>query len=89
MSEPESGSDLASVRTRATRVDGGWSLNGTKVWTSGAHRAHAFFALARTEPPDPAHRHAGLSQFIVRPATPPASTIRPILSMAGDTTSTR
>ncbi len=57
MSEPDSGSDLASVRTRAERseVDGvaGWRLTGTKVWTSGAHEADAFFALARTEPLDP------------------------------------
>lgn len=53
MSEPDSGSDLASVRTRATRADGGWSLTGTKVWTSGAHLAHAFIALARTAPVDP------------------------------------
>jgi alkylation response protein AidB-like acyl-CoA dehydrogenase len=50
MSEPDSGSDLASVRSRATKVDGGWSLSGKKVWTSGAHHAHAFFALVRTEP---------------------------------------
>lgn len=82
MSEPDSGSDLASVRTRATRVDGGWSLTGTKVWTSGAHLAHAFIALARTAPADPAHRHAGLSQFIVdlRGA---GVEIRPIVSMNG------
>ncbi|MEY8015953.1 acyl-CoA dehydrogenase family protein [Mycobacterium servetii] len=82
MSEPDSGSDLASVRTRATRVDGGWSLSGTKVWTSGAHRAHAFIVLARTAPVDPAHRHAGLSQFIVdlRGA---GVEIRPIVSMNG------
>ena len=48
MSEPDSGSDLASVRTKADRVPGGWELTGTKVWTSGAHRAHAFFVLARS-----------------------------------------
>ncbi|MXP21747.1 acyl-CoA dehydrogenase [Gordonia sp. HNM0687] len=65
MSEPESGSDLASVRTRATRVDGGWSITGTKVWTSGAHRAEAFICLTRSEPLDAAHRHRGLTQFIV------------------------
>src|SRR3954454_7490554 len=57
MSEPDSGSDLASVRTRAEKVDGGWALTGTKVWTSGAHRARAFFALARTAPRDEAQRH--------------------------------
>ena len=83
MSEPDSGSDLASVRTRAERVDGGWRLTGTKVWTSGAHEADAFFALARSAPLDPAHRHAGLSQFIVD-LRAPGVTIRPIISMGGD-----
>src|SRR6185437_3668205 len=82
MSEPDSGSDLASVRTRAERVDGGWSLSGTKVWTSGAHLAEAFIALARTAPVDPAHRHAGLSQFIVD-LHGPGIQIRPIVSMNG------
>jgi len=82
MSEPDSGSDLASVRTRATRVEGGWSLTGTKVWTSGAHRAHAFIVLARTAPVDPAHRHAGLSQFIVD-LHGEGVTVRPIISMNG------
>ena len=82
MSEPDSGSDLASVRTRAERVEGGWSLTGTKVWTSGAHLAHAFIALARNEPVDPAHRHAGLSQFIVD-LRGPGVEIRPIVSMNG------
>ena len=82
MSEPDSGSDLASVRTRAERVDGGWSLTGTKVWTSGAHHAHAFIVLARTAPIDPANRHAGLSQFIVDLHAPGVE-IRPIVSMNG------
>jgi alkylation response protein AidB-like acyl-CoA dehydrogenase len=83
MSEPDSGSDLASVRTRAKRVEGGWRLTGTKVWTSGAHESDAFFALARSEPLDPEHRHAGLSQFIVD-LHAPGVTIRPIISMGGD-----
>ncbi|WP_460356081.1 acyl-CoA dehydrogenase family protein [Mycobacterium sp. ZZG] len=82
MSEPDSGSDLASVRTRAERVDGGWRLSGTKVWTSGAHLAHAFIALARTAPVDPQHRHAGLSQFIVD-LRGDGVEIRPIVSMNG------
>lgn len=82
MSEPDSGSDLASVRTRAARVDGGWALSGTKVWTSGAHVAHAFICLARTEPVDPDNRHAGLSQFIVD-LRGPGVEIRPIVSMNG------
>ncbi len=82
MSEPDSGSDLASVRTRAVPVEGGWSITGTKVWTSGAHRAHAFIVLARTESVDPAHRHAGLSQFIVD-LRAPGMQVRPIISMNG------
>jgi len=82
MSEPDSGSDLASVRTKASPVDGGWSVTGAKVWTSGAHRADAFICLARTEPVDPAHRHAGLSQFIVDLRSPGVD-IRPIVSMDG------
>jgi hypothetical protein len=82
MSEPDSGSDLASVRTRAVPVEGGWSISGTKVWTSGAHHAHAFIVLARTAPVDPNHRHQGLSQFIVdlRGA---GVDVRPIISMNG------
>ena len=50
MSEPNSGSDLASVRTRAEKVDGGWRITGQKVWTSWAHKADAFFVLCRTAP---------------------------------------
>lgn len=64
MSEPDSGSDLASVRTTATRTDGGWLLNGTKVWTSGAHHNHFFVVLCRTSPLGE-DRHAGLSQLLV------------------------
>ena len=82
MSEPESGSDLASVQTRAAKVDGGWELSGTKVWSSGAHHAAAFFVLARSEPLDPAHRHAGLSQFIVE-LDSPGIDIRPIKLLTG------
>jgi len=76
MSEPNSGSDLASVKTRAERVAGGWKLTGQKVWTSWAHKAHAMFVLCRTSPLGE-NRHEGLSQFIVDlPA--PGITIRPI-----------
>jgi alkylation response protein AidB-like acyl-CoA dehydrogenase len=82
MSEPDAGSDLAAVRTRAERVDGGWELTGTKVWTSGAHRARAFFALARSAPRDEANRHAGLSQFIVELDSPGVQ-IRPIRLLTG------
>ncbi|RHW23979.1 acyl-CoA dehydrogenase [Nocardioides immobilis] len=82
MSEPESGSDLASVRTRAVKVPGGWELTGTKVWTSGAQHCRAFFVLARSEPLDPDHRHDGLSQFIVE-LDSPGIEIRPILLLTG------
>jgi alkylation response protein AidB-like acyl-CoA dehydrogenase len=64
MSEPDAGSDLASVRTTATRVDGGWLLNGTKIWTSGAHQNHWFIVLCRTSAHE-GDRHEGLSQLIV------------------------
>lgn len=65
MSEPDSGSDLASVRTTATRTPGGWRVRGRKIWTSHAHRAHHLLALVRTSPTDPDARHAGLSQLII------------------------
>ena len=83
MSEHGAGSDLAAVATRATRTDGGWVLNGTKVWTSGAHLAHQVVVLARTSPLDPEHRHAGFSQFIV-PTDAPGVTISPIILMDGE-----
>jgi acyl-CoA dehydrogenase len=76
MSEPNSGSDLASVKTRAEKVSGGWKLNGQKVWTSWAHQAHAMFVLCRTSPLEE-DRHAGLSQLIVDLPSP-GITIRPI-----------
>jgi len=86
MSEPDAGSDLASVRTRATKVDGGWKLNGQKVWTTFAHRNHYAIVLARSgeggAPATPASRHAGLSQFIVDLKAPDV-TVRPIVNMAG------
>jgi Acyl-CoA dehydrogenase, N-terminal domain/Acyl-CoA dehydrogenase, middle domain len=64
MSEPDAGSDLASVRTTATRAGDGWLLNGTKVWTTYAHRNDFFFVLCRTSPRSE-DKHAGLSQMIV------------------------
>jgi acyl-CoA dehydrogenase len=83
MSEPDSGSDLASLRTRAERVTGGWRIYGTKLWTTGAHQAHAFIALVRTSPADPQRRHAGFSQLLVD-LRGPGVTIRPIVSMSGE-----
>lgn len=61
MSEPDAGSDLAAVRTRAVKVDDGWLLNGTKIWTSGAVEATHVLGLFRTSE----DRHRGLTQFIV------------------------
>ncbi len=83
MSEHGAGSDLAAVSTRASEADGGWSLSGTKVWTSGAHLAHRIVVLARTSPLDPEHRHAGFSQFIVQ-LDSPGITIDPIVQMGGE-----
>ncbi|MBO2458677.1 acyl-CoA dehydrogenase family protein [Actinomadura sp. LCR2-06] len=82
MSEPDSGSDLASVRTRAERAGGGWTVNGTKVWTSGAHVADAMIALVRTGPPGPS-RHEGLTQLIVDLGAPGLE-IRPIRLLTGE-----
>lgn len=81
MSEPDAGSDLAAVRTRARQVAAGWEITGTKLWTTGAHFAHAMVVLARTDGV-PEDRHAGLSQFIVDlPAT--GVEIRPIVTVDG------
>jgi alkylation response protein AidB-like acyl-CoA dehydrogenase len=83
MSEPESGSDLASVRTGAERVGGGWRVNGTKIWTGGAHRSHHAIVLCRTSPPEERDRHAGLSQLILDFSTP-GMTVTPIRLLTGE-----
>ena len=83
MSEPNSGSDLASVGTRARRGErGGWSLSGWKIWTTNAHHCHYMIALVRTSGA-PQDRHQGLSQFIVDLSLP-GVTVRPITDLAGD-----
>lgn len=82
MSEPDAGSDLASIQLRATQADGGWVLRGAKTWTSGAHRAHAIMTLARTATLSD-DRRQGLSQFIV-PTSAPGLTIRPIPLLTGE-----
>src|SRR5262249_42110369 len=81
MSEPDSGSDLASVRTSAKPVNGGYVVNGTKVWTTDAHRNHFIIALVRTEPPSE-NRHAGLSQLIID-LRGDGVRVRPIANMSG------
>ncbi|HTL00300.1 MAG TPA: acyl-CoA dehydrogenase family protein [Pseudomonadales bacterium] len=82
MSEPDSGSDLASVRTRARKVDGGYVVNGTKVWTTDAHRNHFIIALVRTDAPGQS-RHEGLTQLIID-LHGDGVQVRPIRNIAGD-----
>ncbi len=82
MSEPDAGSDVAALRTRAERVADGWRINGTKLWTTNAHRAHFMIALVRTDAA--AQRHDGLSQLLIDLRTP-GITIRPIRNLAGET----
>jgi alkylation response protein AidB-like acyl-CoA dehydrogenase len=81
MSEPDSGSDLASIRTRAERVEGGYRVNGTKIWTSNAHLSDFAIALFRTKVV-PDKKHEGLSQFLVDLKSEGIS-IRPIIDLAG------
>ncbi|MFM0164783.1 acyl-CoA dehydrogenase family protein [Paraburkholderia sediminicola] len=81
MSEPNSGSDLASIRTRAERKGDGWLLNGHKLWTTNAHYSHYMIALVRTGEKSSA-RHEGMSQFIID-LKAPGVTIRPIRDLAG------
>ena len=81
MSEPDSGSDLASLRTRATRTSSGWRVNGTKIWTTNAHRAHYMIALFRTG--EGRRRNEGLSQFLVDLRNTPGIRIAPIRDIAG------
>jgi alkylation response protein AidB-like acyl-CoA dehydrogenase len=80
-SEPGAGSDLASLRTRADRTDGGYVVNGQKVWTSRAQWSDYCLLLARSDPEST--RHRGLSCFVVKTDTP-GMTIRPIVQISGD-----
>ncbi|MBI4694897.1 MAG: acyl-CoA dehydrogenase family protein [Gammaproteobacteria bacterium] len=82
MSEPNSGSDLASVRTRAERVADGWLVNGTKIWTTNAHRADYMIALLRTDS-SPESKHKGLSQFLIDLKHVRGITPRPIQDLSG------
>jgi alkylation response protein AidB-like acyl-CoA dehydrogenase len=79
-SEPGSGSDLASLQTRAVKDGDDFVINGSKIWTSGAHRANMMFMIARTDPEAPKHR--GITYFILDMKTP-GITIQPLVQMSG------
>lgn len=82
MSEPNSGSDLASLRTKAEPTADGWVINGTKIWTTHAHRADYMIALFRTDSASES-RHAGLSQFLIDLSKTEGITPRPIKDLTG------
>jgi alkylation response protein AidB-like acyl-CoA dehydrogenase len=82
-SEPNAGSDAASMQLKATKVDGGWMLNGQKTWTTSAHFAEWYWVGARTDPA--AAKHAGITLFLV-PIDQPSITVNPIWTMGDERT---
>jgi alkylation response protein AidB-like acyl-CoA dehydrogenase len=80
-SEPDAGSDAAAVKTRATRVDGGWKITGQKVWTSGAHYCARGLATVRTDPD--ASKHGGITTVIVDMKAPEVE-VRPLRQITGE-----
>src|ERR1044071_4149144 len=82
MSEPNSGSDLFAAKTRATKTDGGYLINGTKIWTSSAHIADYMIAIFRPSPPTKENRRHGLTQFLVK-MKQPGIQVNPIGQITG------
>ena len=82
MSEPGSGSDLFAAKTKAVKVDGGWLVNGSKIWTTSAHVADYMLALFRTSPPTKENRRHGLTQFLVQMKTQGIA-VNPIYQITG------
>jgi alkylation response protein AidB-like acyl-CoA dehydrogenase len=80
-SEPGAGSDLAALRTKAVRAEGGWKLTGQKVWTSAAQKAHWGVCLARTDPDAP--KHQGITYFLIDMRSP-GIVVRPLREITGD-----
>ncbi|MDY0012247.1 MAG: acyl-CoA dehydrogenase family protein [Rhodocyclaceae bacterium] len=83
LSEPDAGSDLAAIRSRATRVEGGWRLNGRKIWTTNAHKCQFMIALIRTAGSPETEKHKGLSQFLIDLSWPGVE-VRPIKDLTGE-----
>ncbi|HEY8643526.1 MAG TPA: acyl-CoA dehydrogenase family protein [Candidatus Dormibacteraeota bacterium] len=79
-SEPDAGSDLAGLKARAVKKNGGWVLNGQKTWSSGAHYSDRSFLLARTDPDAPPHKGIGMFLIDLRQ---PGVEVRPIIQMTG------
>ena len=82
MSEPNSGSDLFAAKTKATKTDGGWLINGTKIWTTSAHMADYMLAIFRTSPSTKENRRHGLTQFLVDMRTQ-GIRVNPIAQISG------
>lgn len=85
MSEPDSGSDLAGTRTRAVKVDGGYRINGTKLWTSNAHQSDWMILFCKmAKEGEEADRHAGATQFLVDLKNSPGIDIKPVINLLGE-----